>query len=329
MNIRHLDDKAWQPVTRLLGAVLMAAAVLLPAGVQAQGAAAPGGPANRTAAPSATAPAAAPAAAPTAAAAAAPTAAPTATPAVAPPAVAPEYRLGGGDVLRITVYQNPDLTLETRITEAGIVSYPLLGNLRLGGQTVTAAEKQIADGLRTGNFVKQPQVSIVVTQVRGNQASVLGMVNRPGRYPIEVAGMRLSDLLATAGGTAVGGADTLVVTGIREGRPFRTEIDLPALFADSNRSQDLLIQNGDTVWVDRQPQVYIYGEVQRPGPLRLERGMTLMQALAAGGGLTQRGTERGIKVHRRNGGGQVQVLQPAMQERMQDGDVVFVRESLF
>ena len=330
MNIRQLDDMAWRPVTRLLGAVLMAAAVLLPEGVQAQGAAAPGGPAaNRTAAPSATAPAAAPAAAPTAAAAAAPMGAPTATPAVAPPAVAPEYRLGGGDVLRITVYQNPDLTLETRVTESGIVSYPLLGNLRLGGQTVTAAEKQIADGLRTGNFVKQPQVSIVVTQVRGNQASVLGMVNRPGRYPIEVAGMRLSDLLATAGGTAVGGADTLVVTGIREGRPFRTEIDLPALFADSNRSQDLLIQNGDTVWVDRQPQVYIYGEVQRPGPLRLERGMTLMQALAAGGGLTQRGTERGIKVHRRNGGGQVQVLQPAMQERMQDGDVVFVRESLF
>jgi polysaccharide export outer membrane protein len=158
---------------------------------------------------------------------------------------------------------------------------------------------------------------------------VLGMVNRPGRYPIEVAGMRLSDLLATAGGTAVGGADNRVVTGIREGRPFRTEIELPALFADTNRTQDILIQNGDTIWVDRQPQVYIYGEVQRPGPLRLERGMTLMQALAAGGGLTQRGTERGIKVHRRNGESQVQVLQPTMQERMRDGDVVFVRESLF
>ena len=302
MNVHHLDHIARRTAPRWLPTLALAAAVLLPAGVAAQGA--PAG--------------------------AAATAAPAPAPAAAPAAgQAPEYRLGGGDVLRITVYQNPDLTLETRITEAGIVSYPLLGNLRLGGQTVTAAEKQIADGLRNGHFVKQPQVSIVVTQVRGNQASVLGMVNRPGRYPIEVAGMRLSDLLATAGGTAVGGADTLVVTGIREGRPFRTEIDLPALFADSSRSKDMLIQNGDTVWVDRQPQVYIYGEVQRPGPLRLERGMTLMQALAAGGGLTQRGTERGIKVHRRNGDGQVQVLQPAMQERMRDGDVVFVRESLF
>jgi polysaccharide biosynthesis/export protein len=306
MKMRFLDDKVWPSVSRLLGVIVLAMAALQTPVAFAQVAAAPAG----------------------AAAKAAP--APAAPPAVPPAAVqAPEYRLGGGDVLRITVYQNPDLTLETRITEAGIVSYPLLGNLRLGGQTVTGAEKQIADGLRNGNYVKQPQVSIVVTQVRGNQASVLGMVNRPGRYPIEVAGMRLSDLLATAGGTAVGGADTLVVTGIREGRPFRAEIELPALFADTNRTQDILIQNGDTIWVDRQPQVYIYGEVQRPGPLRLERGMTLMQALAAGGGLTQRGTERGIKVHRRNGEGQVQVLQPAMQERMRDGDVVFVRESLF
>ena len=92
-----------------------------------------------------------------------------------------EYRLGSGDVLRIAVYQNPDLTLETRVTEAGIVSYPLLGTIRLGGLSVTAAEKLIADGLRTGNFVKQPQVTIVVLQVRGNQASWLGQVNRAAR----------------------------------------------------------------------------------------------------------------------------------------------------
>ena len=57
-----------------------------------------------------------------------------------------------------------------------------------------------ADGLRSGNFVKQPQVTLVVLQVRGNQASVLGMVNRPGRYPLEMGVTRLSDLLAAAGG---------------------------------------------------------------------------------------------------------------------------------
>ncbi len=254
---------------------------------------------------------------------------PASAPAAGAPAAAQEYRLGSGDVIRIGVYQNPDLTLETRIAETGLVSFPLLGNVRIGGLSVTAAEKLIADGLRNGNFVRQPQVTIVVLQVRGNQASVLGQVNRPGRYPLEVADMRLTDLLAMAGGTAVGGADLVVVTGTRNGRPMRVEVDLPAVFAPGGRDKDILILNGDAIWVDRQPLVYIYGEVQRPGAMRLERGMTLMQALATGGGLTQRGTEKGIRVHRRAAGGQVQVIQPGMDGPMQDGDVVYVRESLF
>jgi polysaccharide export outer membrane protein len=240
-----------------------------------------------------------------------------------------EYRLGSGDVVRISVFQNPDLTLETRVTEAGIISYPLLGNVRLGGQSVTTAEKMIADGLRSGNFVKSPQVTLVVLQVRGNQASVLGQVNRPGRYPIEVADMRLTDLLAMAGGTAQGGADLVVVTGTRNGQPMRQEIDLPTVFAAGGRAQDILILNGDTMWVDRQPIVYIYGEVQRPGPLRLERGMSLMQALATGGGLNARGTEKGIRVHRKADNGGVQIIELKMDDKLREGDVVFVRESLF
>lgn len=240
-----------------------------------------------------------------------------------------EYRLGSGDVIRINVYQNPDLTLETRVTEAGVVSYPLLGSIRLGGLSVTAAEKLIADGLRNGNFVKQPQVTLVVVQVRGNQASVLGQVNRPGRYPIEVADMRLTDLLAMAGGTAGNGADMVIVTGTRNGQPYRLEVDLPTVFLAGGQSKDVIIVNGDTVWVDRQPIVYIYGEVQRPGPMRLERGMTLMQSLATGGGLTQRGTEKGIRVHRKGADGKVQIITPTMDDSMRDGDVVYVRESLF
>ena len=244
-------------------------------------------------------------------------------------AAAAEYRIGSGDVVRINVYQNPDLAIETRVTEAGLISYPLLGSIRVGGLSVTATEKLIADGLRSGNFVKQPQVTLVVTQVRGNQASVLGMVNRPGRYPIEVADMRLTDLLAMAGGTAVNGSDMVVVTGTRDGRPFRAEVDMPSVFAIGGTGKDMLINNGDSIWVDRQPLVYIYGEVQRPGPMRVERGMTVMQSLATGGGLTLRGTQKGIRIHRRAADGKVQVHEPALDDKVQDGDVVYVRESLF
>ncbi|MDY0743864.1 polysaccharide export protein EpsE [Paucibacter sp. R3-3] len=241
-----------------------------------------------------------------------------------------EYKLGAGDVIRITVFQNPDLLLETHVSEGGTLSFPLLGVIRLGGLTVGQAEKLIADGLKNGNFVKSPQVTILVLAVKGNQASVLGQVNRPGRYPIETADMHLTDLLANAGGAITQtGADVMVLTGTRNGQPYRVEVDLPGIFAPGGRANDVLIQNGDVLWVDRAPLVYIYGEVQRPGPMRLERGMTLMQALASGGGLTQRGTERGIRVNRKDAEGKVQSIQPTMDEALKDGDVVYVKESLF
>lgn len=240
-----------------------------------------------------------------------------------------DYVLGPGDVVRVSVYQNQDLTLETRITESGTISYPLLGQVRLGGLSVPQAEKVIADGLKNGNFVRQPQVSILVTQVRGNQASVLGMVNRPGRYPIEQTGMRLSELLATAGGIAQGGSDQVVLSGMRDRKPLRIVIDVPLLFAQSGGVNDPVIANGDTVYVERMPMVYIYGEVQRPGAMRLERDMTVLQGLASGGGLTQRGTEKGLRLHRRGADGKVQILQPGMNDPLQNGDVIYLRESLF
>lgn len=249
--------------------------------------------------------------------------------AVAPAAPAAEYRLGVGDVLRITVFQNPELTLESRLNEGGVLSFPLIGSVRVGGLSVPEAERLIADSLARGNFLRNPQVTIIVLQVRGNQVNVLGQVGRPGRYPLETADTRLTDMIALAGGVAPGGADVVVVTGTRDGKPFREEVDLPALFTAGGAARDIVLRNGDAVWVDRQPLVYIYGEVQRPGPMRLERGMTLLQALATGGGLTARGTEKGIRVHRKGSNGEVEVTQPAMTDTLREGDVVFVRESLF
>ncbi len=240
------------------------------------------------------------------------------------------YRIGAGDTVRITVYQSPDLSLETKVTESGLISYPLIGAIRLGGLTVSQAESALADALKKGDFIKNPQVTVMVTQVRANQVNVLGQVGRPGRIPLDVAGMRLTDVIALAGGIAASaGSDTVVVTGLRNGQPFRREVDLPRVFAPGGRDNDIVIQPGDAIWVDRFPVVYLYGEVQRPGQLRLERGMTVMQALATAGGLTQRGTQRGLRVSRRAPNGQVQSLELSLDDALQPGDVVFVRESLF
>ncbi len=250
--------------------------------------------------------------------------------AVVRPADVDQSRIGAGDTIRITVYQSPDLSLETRVNEGGAISYPLLGRVQLAGLSVTAAEQHIAQELKRRDFVKDPQVIIVVTQVRANQVNILGQVGKPGRFPLDLAGMRLTEVLALAGGVVAGaGSDTIVVTGSRDGKPFRREIDLPRLFAAGNLGDDMVIAPGDTVWVDRAPQIYMYGEIQHPGTMRLERGMTVMQAVAAGGGATPRGTLKGLKVTRRGPDGKTQTIEPSMEDTLRDGDVVFIRESLF
>ncbi|WOB06007.1 polysaccharide export protein EpsE [Piscinibacter gummiphilus] len=240
-----------------------------------------------------------------------------------------DYAVAGGDVLRISVYQSPDLSLDARVSESGTISYPLLGQVSVGGLSIAQVEAAIARGLRDGHFLKRPQVGVLLLEVRGNQVSVLGMANRPGRYPIEVNGMLLSELLALAGGVAPGGSEVVTLSGIRNGQPFRQRVDINALFADGAESSNPMVHNGDTLYIDRLPSVYVYGEVQRPGAIPLTPDMTLMQAVASGGGLTQRGTERGLRVHRRDESGEVQVLNPAMDDVLKPGDVVYVRESLF
>src|SRR5574343_1191102 len=92
-----------------------------------------------------------------------------------------DYRLGAGDAIKISVFQNPDLTVETRVAESGAVTYPLIGTVQLGGLSIADAETAIAKKLREGGFVQKPQVNILLIQVRGNQVSILGMVNRPDR----------------------------------------------------------------------------------------------------------------------------------------------------
>lgn len=241
----------------------------------------------------------------------------------------PDYIIGPGDILRVNVYQNPDLTLETRISEGGTISYPLLGNIKLGGLSIAQAEKSISDGLLKGNFLRQPQVNIQLLQVRGNQASVLGVVTRPGRYPIEVTGLRLSELLATAGGVAGGGSDLVTLTGLRDGKVFRKQIDISQLLTVGRLEDDLVIQNGDSIYVDRMPLVYIYGQVQRPGSMRVENGMTVMQVIANGGGLTLRGTDKNIKLHRRSAEGKVVEKEVSLTDLVGPNDVIVVRESLF
>ncbi|SIQ41532.1 polysaccharide export outer membrane protein [Aromatoleum tolulyticum] len=263
---------------------------------------------------------------------------PAAMPATAPvPAAVPapvaessrEYVLGSGDIVRISVFQNPDLTTEGRVSETGALTFPLIGSVPLGGRTVSAAEALIAERLREGGFVLQPQVTVLPVQIRGNQVAVLGHVNKPGRYPLDTFNVRVTDMLANAGGIATGGDDVIVLVGTRDGQRIRRELDLPALFQRGDADADVLLSPGDVIYARRADVFYIYGEVQKPGAFRLERNMTVMQALATGGGPTLRGTVRGLRIHRRDQKGSLAVIEPSLEDRLRPDDIIYVKESLF
>jgi polysaccharide biosynthesis/export protein len=244
-------------------------------------------------------------------------------------AASSEYKLGPGDQIRVQVFQNPDLTVEARVSENGSISYPLVGSVAVGGLSIGQAEAKIATALRNGNYLKQPQVNIVMLQVRGNQVAVLGQVQKPGRFPLETTQTRVSDLLAAAGGVTPMGDDTLIVSGTRNGQPFRKVIDIPGLFLNSRSADDILVSGGDTIFVNKAPVYYIYGEAQRPGPYRIERGMTVMQALAQGGGPTARGSQSRLKLTRKAPDGRDVEMTPKLTDLVEPNDVIYVRESLF
>lgn len=240
-----------------------------------------------------------------------------------------QYLIGPGDILRISVFKSPDLSLDARVSESGTLSYPLIGTVPVGGLTLPAAEKKIGQLLKDGGFVLNPQVNILVTQAFNNLVSVIGEVKNAGRYSLEAAGGHLSGMLAVAGGIAQTGGDTVIVSGTRNGKPFRREIDIVAMSMGTGASEDLLLAGGDTVFVNRAPEFYIYGQVQKPGQVRLERGMTVMQALASGGGVTGKGTSRGIVRHRRDATGKVKEESVSLDDDVRDQDVIYVKESLF
>jgi polysaccharide export outer membrane protein len=241
----------------------------------------------------------------------------------------PEQTLGVGDIVKISVYQNPDLATEARVSEIGQINFPLIGVVSVGGLTVSLAEKRIEKMLRDGGFVLKPQVTIQTVAIRSSQISILGQVAKPGRFPIEIVGSKVSEMIAAAGGVLPGGADVVTLGGNRNGKPTKLDIDLPLILQSGHADLDIVVENGDIIYVDRAPTFYMYGEVQRPGQMRIERGMTLRQALAGAGGLSARGTERGIKVHRKDASGAVTINEMKMNDPVERDDVIYVRESLF
>jgi polysaccharide biosynthesis/export protein len=237
--------------------------------------------------------------------------------------------IGEGDTVRVTVFQNPDLSVESRVAADGSIPYPLLGQIKIGGLSTAAAGGRIADQLKRGGYLKSPQVTVAVTAMRSRQVSVLGHVARPGRYALDESSSRLTDVLALAGGIAPTGDDIVQVMVNRGGKIAKMSVDVPVMFRSGDLSKNIEVHSGDTIFVSRAPVFYIYGEVLHAGAYRLEQNMSVMQALSVGGGLTPRGTERGLKINRLMPDGAVRTLDAKLTDLVQVDDVIYVKESIF
>jgi polysaccharide export outer membrane protein len=239
-------------------------------------------------------------------------------------ATATPYRLGAGDVIRISVYDHPDLLLEAEIASDGSLNMPLISSVKLGGLTFNEAQTLIARRLEQGGFVKSAHVNILISEYRSQRIAVLGEVTRPGRYALDGDGSLLT-LLAHAGGISPYGGDLVYL--VRQGQ--QQSVYLPDLRRPGNSLATIKVQPGDQLYVPRFQQIYVYGEVMRPGAYRLEPGMTVMQALALAGGFNGKADKSDIERQRRQGDGAIDKQGVQLADSLQADDVVYVNESLF
>ena len=247
------------------------------------------------------------------------------------PSFAQDYLVGSQDVLKISVFENPDLTTEVRVSEDGKITFPLLGEIAAKNLTTRQLEKSIAEKLAVAKIVKEPQVSVFVQQYRGRKVTIIGEVVKPGQY--EIAGpTTLLDTISLALGMNQNAGYLLTVFRKETAEGGRTTtkkitVDVDRLLNGGDLTQDIELQNGDVIYVPK-AIFYIYGEVNRPGAYRFEKGITVKRAIALAGGLTAKGTERRIDITRKDGVKEA-VSGADIDDLVRIDDVVRIKESIF
>lgn len=246
-----------------------------------------------------------------------------------------EAPLGVGDQIAITVFGQPDLSAEVTVGETGFIMVPLIGTLNVLNLSAAQLETLVARRLKDGGYLQNPGVSVQIRQLRSQLVSVMGEVQRPGRYPIQ-GRMTVLEALATAGGLTQR-ADRQVLL-LRKTDPQATgdqavreeiRIGLDTSGGGLRGHIDATLKNDDVVFVGVQKQFYVHGEVRRPGAYPMEPGMNVMKALSIGGGVTERGSTRRIKIHRLDDQ-KVSREQPAtLTSPVEADDVIQVDERLF
>jgi polysaccharide export outer membrane protein len=258
-------------------------------------------------------------AAPAKPAAVTPQTAPAPTPVVV---VDANFTLGVGDSVNVGLVGRNDFNTAAQVSSEGTIFLPLVGQMKALGLTTAELAKQIQASLKSGGFFSDPLVHIEVTGVASRYATILGDVGSPGLLPLD-RDYHLSDVLARVGARAGEGRGTIVVTH-SGGQSKRYSIEE---IATGGPDGDPKVQPGDKLYfpASEAEVFYISGQVRSPGAFPATQGLTVREAIARGGGLTDMGSERKTKVYRKN----VQLKNVTLDTVLQPGDIVQIGERLF
>ena len=204
-----------------------------------------------------------------------------------------DYRIGGGDLLNIVVYEEPDLSGVVRVSADGNISFWLLREVQVAGLTPAEVEERLTE-LLAKDYLVNPQVLVTVTEYRSKFVFVLGAVESPGSYPL-MGKETVLEMISRAGGLdKKEGGNTLVLLRTPQGgdqadqESISISIDLGKLLKQGDISQNVPVQDKDVLYIPKSDSVYVFGEVQKPGPVMLSgREMTLLEALTEAGGQTK------------------------------------------
>lgn len=259
----------------------------------------------------------------------------TASPATAPRAGS-DYLVGPHDVLSITVYGEPDLSGKFTVDSDGTIDCPLIGRTQAGGLTVRQLEDALKKRLAAG-FLVNPQVSVGIAEFRSRNVFIVGEVRTPGQYPIK-GNMSLVEALALAGPTASASSEVVIVhpdPSRKEGGPLlpgaeganTQKVNIQEL-QSGQLSRNVQLQDGDTIFVPKAETFFVTGHVRSPGSYVYQPGMTVLQAIALAGGLSDRGSRRGMKVLRIVAGRQ-QDIAVKESDVIRPGDTLVIRQRFF
>ena len=238
-------------------------------------------------------------------------------------------QLGAGDSVTLSVFGQPDMATTTFVADDGTLTVPLAGPVKVEGLSPSEAARRVEKALRDGKFLVDPHVTISAIVSRSQRVSVIGEVKNPGRYVVE-SNIPIFDLLAEAGGITENASDTVyLIRTDKEGKETRFEINLKGLAKGSMPVNAQALKAGDSVFVPRAEQFYIYGEVTTPGKYRVEPGMTVVEAIARAGGLTIRGSQRRVEIKRLLSDGKYETTKAKLEEPVHADDVIRVKESIF